>query len=339
VLCLKPAIARLETALLRCRDSAIALARAQRATPMLARTLMQSAGITTLGFKAVLWAHSLSAVHERVKKAAGNALAISLGGAIGNLSAFGGKGAALRAALADALGLIDPGTTWHAQRERLTGLGCDLGIACGVMTKIARDLSLMMQAEVGEAREPSSEGRGGSTAMPHKHNPLLTMRVLAASQALPGLVANLLAGMAQEHERALGNWQAEMDQHRMLVEHALAAAQALAELLEGLHIDPERCRANIDALHGIIFSEALTALFSPMLGKHQAQTLVAALCQKSVEEQRSLQQLVIEQLASDPALAAVGTGDVIAVFDVRNAARASEHETDRLLCALGTQSS
>lgn len=336
VLCLKPAVATLDAALLRCREGAVALARAQRATPMLARTLMQPAGVTTFGYKAVLWAHSLSTARIRLQDSAADALVVSLGGAIGNLAFFGDKGAALRAALAQALELSDPGASWHAQRERLTALACEMGMAGGVMTKIARDLALMMQAEVGEVSEPMRQGRGGSTAMPHKHNPVLTMRVLAATQALPGLVGNLLAGMAQEHERALGGWQAEMDQYRMVVEHTLAAAQTLAELLEGLHVDVARCRANIDALHGTIFSEALTAVLARAVGKHEAQSRVAALCVEAMETKRPLQELAHELVKTDPVFSGVDTQALSDVFDLRHAALASEREADRVLRQLAT---
>ena len=164
------------------------------------------------------------------------ALAVSLGGAAGNLAAWGEAGPRLRAELASALGLSDPGATWHTQRDAWIGLAADAALATGAMAKIARDIALMAQAEVGEAAEPAAPGRGGSTAMPHKRNPVLCMRVLAAAQPVPGLIAGLLAAMPQEHERALGNWQAETAQFPDVLIHALSAATALAELLEGVQL-------------------------------------------------------------------------------------------------------
>jgi len=331
VLCLKPALAELQSALLRCRDAAVALARTHRATPVLARTLLQPAGITTIGFKAAQWAGSLSTASVHIEKSATDALVVSLGGTIGNLGAYGDKGAQLRAALAQLLELGDPGRSWHTQRERLVALAADIGISGGTMAKIARDLSLMMQFEVGEASEPSSTGRGGSTAMPHKRNPVLTMRVLATLQPLPGWIANLLSAMVQEHERGLGNWQAEIDQYRMLVDNALAGALALAELLEGVRFDVTRCRANIDALYGTIFSEALTTLLAPALGKANTQECVAALCSEAVETKRPLRDLALGMRDADPALSGIAREDIAAVFEVQRAARASERETEAML--------
>ena len=330
-LCLKAALSDLDATLRGAGDAAVTLARTHRATPMLARTLLQPAGITTFGYKAAQWAHSLGTARARVATDAADALCVSLGGAVGNLGAYGENGDALRAALARALGMRDPGSSWHTQRERMAGLAAALGIAGGVMAKIATDLSLMMQAELGEASEVHS---GGSTAMPHKRNPVLTLRVLAATQALPGLVANLLAGMAQQHERALGSWQAEGQQYRMLTHHALAAAQALSELLVSVHIDAARCEQNIDALHGTICSEALAALFAGALGKQAAQNQVAALCAQAIEHQVHLRDLARARVAATPALSSIAPADLDAVFDLAGAALPSTRAADALLARL-----
>lgn len=327
-LCLKEAMSEIDATLQRACDAALALGDAHRATPMLARTLLQPAGVTTFGYKAAQWAHSLATARKRLATDAADALAVSLGGAVGNLSAYGDKGNALRAALARALGLRDPGTSWHTQREHLVALAASIGIAGGVMAKIATDLSLMMQAEVGEASEAQG---GGSTAMPHKRNPVLSLRVLACTQALPGLVSNLIAGMAQEHERALGTWQAEAAQYRMLAQHALAAAQALAELLATLQVNAARCQANIDALHGVVFSEALSALFAGALGKRAAQSRVASLCTQAVEQRRPLHDLARECVDLTPGLSAISRADLDALFDLARAAQPSMRAADALL--------
>lgn len=327
-LCLRPVVIDVDATLRRACDAAVSLAQTHRATPMLARTLLQPAGITTFGYKVAQWAHSLATTRKRLAADTADALAVSLGGALGDLSAYSDKGDALRAALARALDLRDPGVSWHTQRERLAGLAASLGIAAGVMAKIATDLSLMMQAEVGEASEAQG---GGSTAMPHKRNPVLSLRVLACTQPLPGLVANLLAGMAQEHERALGNWQAEAEQYRMLAHHALAAAQALAQLLETVRIDTVRCRGNIDALRGVIFSEALTALFAGALGKQAAQSHVAALSARAVEQGQQLRDLAHGYVDATPELNSIAPSELDAVFDVARAAQPSMRATDALL--------
>jgi 3-carboxy-cis,cis-muconate cycloisomerase len=210
-------------------------------------------------------------------------------------------------------------------------LAADCALACGAMGKIARDIALMTQSEVGEAVEPAAPGRGGSTAMPHKRNPVLSMRIIAATQPIPGMLAGLLAAMPQEHERAIGNWQAEMGQYPELLRHALAAGHVLAELLEGVRFEEARCRANIDALQGTIFSEQLAALAAAVLGKPDGQALVSTLCARAVENRRHLRDLVHEQRVTDQRLAGVLPGDVDAAFDVERAARASARHVPALL--------
>ncbi len=334
VLCARTAVTQLEQELHRACRAAISLARRHAGTPALARTLLQPAAVTTVGFRCAQWAQALAHSRGRLLDNADAGLAISLGGAVGNLAAWGDAGARLRAELASTLGLSDPGATWHTQRNAWIGLATDAALATGAMAKVARDIALMAQAEVGEAEEPAAPGRGGSTAMPHKHNPVLSMRVLAAAQPVPALVAGLLAAMPQEYERALGNWQAEAAQFPDVLIHAVAAARALAELLEGVKFEQRRCRANIDALEGTIFSESLASLFAPALGKPEAQALVATLCTKAVATRTHLRELARQQLASDNRLAAVPGADVDAVFDLDRAARASAQRVQPMLEAL-----
>ncbi len=256
---------------------------------------------------------------------------MSLGGAAGNLATFGEAGAALRAELAGELGLHDSGGTWHTRREDWVALACEAALICGTMAKIARDIAIMAQVEVGEAAEPSAPGRGSSTAMPHKLNPVLSMRVLAATQAVPGMMANLFAAMPQEHERALGNWQAELGQYPDVWLHALAAGEPLGELLEGLTIDATRCRANIDALHGVLFSERLAALLIPVIGREEGQSLVASMCREAVESRTHLRQLARDHVGSDPRMSAIGPAELIRVFDLNDAAEPSAREVARML--------
>ena len=333
VLCTKDALAALERDLLRASRAAGALACRHAMTPMLARTLLQPAGVTTAGFKCAQWALSLARVRQRLLGTAQAALAVSLGGAAGNLAELGESGPALRAHVALALELADPGTTWHTGRESWIALATDAGLACGAMAKIARDVALMAQAAVGEAHEAHADGRGASSAMPHKRNPVLTVRVLAATQPVPGIVSGLLAGMAQEHERALGNWQAELAQFPAVFTHALGAAAALAELLEGLHIDAARCRSNIDALKGTIFSERLAGLLLPVLGKQAAQALVADLCRRALASGRPLHDLAREQLSGDARLQPHLAKDLDDVFDIARPVRLSAAQIEPLLAA------
>jgi 3-carboxy-cis,cis-muconate cycloisomerase len=317
-LCTKAAAAALERSLLAASRAASNLARAHAAVPALARTLLQPAGVTTMGLRFAQWAHALAQARQRLLATRATALRISLGGAVGNLAAWGEAGAALSAEMARDLGLYDPGTTWHTLRAPWLALASDAALAAGTMGKIAHDVALCCMAEIGELKEPQAAGRGASSAMPHKRNPVLSMRVLGAVQPVPQLLAALLAGMQQEQERALGNWQAELGVAPDLFTRACAAAAALHALLEGLQVDAQRCRRNIEALHGSIFSEPLAALLIPALGRDDAQSLVAALCAEALARGRPLREMLDD--AQDPRLSAVSGADLDAVFDVDRAA-------------------
>lgn len=225
-----------------------ALATAHAGTPMLARTLLQPAAATTLGFKAAGWAASVARGRERIAQAAGEALQLSLGGAVGTLAALGGEGPAVARRLGAALDLPVPVAARHAQRDGWVALGAALGVLCGSLGKIGRDVALLAQGEVGELAEPAGPGRGASSAMPHKRNPVAALQAIAAATRVPGLVATLLAAMPQAHERGLGDWQAELATWPPLVVAVAGAARALADAAEeGFTVDAARMRANLDA--------------------------------------------------------------------------------------------
>ncbi|HYW57416.1 MAG TPA: 3-carboxy-cis,cis-muconate cycloisomerase [Polaromonas sp.] len=216
--------------------------------PVLGRTLMQPASVTSFGFKCAGWAAPLVRSRQRLKASASNALSVQLGGAVGTLAQMQGKGAQVRALMAADLKLKAPTFAWHTQRDEWIGLGCELGLLAGSFGKIAKDISLMSQYEVGEVSEPTKPGRGGSSAMPHKRNPVACMVALAAAQRAPQRVAALLAAMPQEHERALGNWQAELAEWPGLLMSAHGATRAMARALPGLQVDTARMLANIEKL-------------------------------------------------------------------------------------------
>ena len=242
------------------------------ATPILARTLMQPASVTSFGLKCAGWAAPLVRSRVRLRTAARNALNVQLGGAVGTLAQMKGQGPAVVQRVADELGLGNPGATWHTQRDEWVALGCELGLLTGSLGKIARDISLMGQYEVGEVAEPTEPGRGGSSAMPHKRNPVASMVALAAAQRAPQRVAALLAAMPQEHERALGGWQAELAEWPQLLMSAHGSARALAGALPGLQIDAARMRANIDTLRAELPREAADEWFNPALAEPAGDT-------------------------------------------------------------------
>ena len=163
-----------------------------------------------------------------------------------------------------------PPAAWHAQRDEIVALACELGLLAGSLGKIAKDVSLMAQGEVGEVAEPSDGGRGGSSAMPHKRNPVASMIALSAALRAPAHVAALLAAMPQEHERGLGNWQAELAESGALLACVHGAIAALAQAGAGLQVDPGRMRRNIDALQGLVFAEGLSMCLARTIGKSEA---------------------------------------------------------------------
>lgn len=329
--CARRVVDRMADAVSAAIDAAAHLAREHASAPMLARTLMQPAGITTVGFKVAGWAVALREGRRRLLDSARDALCVSLGGAIGNLAQMGNTGPVVRANLATALGLTDSGRTWHVDRGAWVALACDAALLAGTAAKIARDVALMAQHEVGEVTEAQRAGRGGSTAMPHKRNPVGSMLVVAAAQGVPGLVANLLGGMVQEHERGLGNWQNELAQWPEVISRCAGAIGSLASLLEGLRFHPERCLANVKALQGVLFSDRVATLLSEPLGRLEAELLAARLCAQAVEQGEPLGSLVLQTVASDPRLSQVRTRSVAECFDLDAAARASARQVDELL--------
>ena len=257
------------------RTAAVAtldLAERHAETPVLARTLMQPASVTSFGLKAAGWAAPLVRCLAGLQTAADAALQLQLGGAVGTLAQMQGKGPAVAARMAQALGLTTPAAPWHTQRDRWVMLGCEMGVTAGCLGKIAGDIALMSQFELGEVSEPGEEGRGGSSAMPHKRNPVASMVAMAAAHRVPPMVCTLLATMPQQQERALGPWQAELATWPALVMAVHGSVNAMAGLLPKLVVDGARMRANIDALRGCIPPAAADEWFAPSLAAQAGRT-------------------------------------------------------------------
>ncbi|QFZ86395.1 3-carboxy-cis,cis-muconate cycloisomerase [Variovorax paradoxus] len=271
----REAVALVETDLAKAADALLRLAVQHAETPMLARTLMQPASVTSFGFKCAGWAAPLVRSRMRLRAAAKHALQLQLGGAVGTLAQMKGQGAAVRQRMAKELGLGDPGATWHTQRDEWVALGCELGLMTGSLGKVAVDISLLGQHEVAEVAEPSEPGRGGSSAMPHKRNPVASMVAIAAAHRAPQRVAALLGAMPQQHERALGAWQAELAEWPQLLMSAHGSVRAMAGALPGLQVDAARMRANIDRLRAELPRDAADEWFDPALAVNAGQTAVA----------------------------------------------------------------
>jgi len=274
-------LTRLEKALRR-------LATEHHGAVMLGRTLLQPAPPTTFGLKAAGWLSAISRSHGRLNDSFAEALIVQFGGASGTLAALGERGIAVGRGLADELGLGFPDAPWHTHRDRLAELVCTCGVLTGSLGKMARDISLLMQGEIGEASEPGGPGRGGSSTMPHKRNPVGCWLTLAAAVRVPGLVATFLSAMVQEHERAVGGWQAEWPTVAGIVQAAGLAVASMAEVAEGLTVDPARMRANIEATYGVIFAERAMMLLGEKLGRDVAHKLLEEATRQSVTQGRRL---------------------------------------------------
>lgn len=226
-------------------SSAAQLAREHRDIAMAGRTLLQQAAPITFGLKAARWLSALQAAIERLEGIRANGLALQLGGPTGTLAAYGDRAFDVVEAYADELGLVAPDLPWHTDRTRIGELAGALGIAAGTAGKIARDVTLLSQNEVGEVAEAAP---GGSSSMPHKRNPSAAVSALACASAAPGLVATLLAAMVQEHERAAGAWQSEWRALRELLTSVGSAAAWLHTCLAGLVVDSQAMAANLARL-------------------------------------------------------------------------------------------
>ena len=196
--------------------------------------------------------------------------------------------------MADELGLQFPDAPWHTQRDRLAALVCASGVLTGALGKMARDVALMAQTEVAEVAEPGEPGRGRSSTMPHKRNPVGSVIALAAANRVPGLVASFLSGMVQEHERSAGGWQSEWPTISNVVQATGVAAASMAEVAEGLSVDEQKMRKNIDATNGLVFAERAMILLGPALGRDAAHRLVEQATRRSVEEKKSLAEVLRE---------------------------------------------
>lgn len=275
-------------------DAAAGLASQHRDTPMVGRTLLQQAAPTTFGLKAAGWAVALDHAADRLDAAA-TALPVQLGGAAGTLAGYGPGAEQVLAGLAARLGLPEPVLPWHTARGPLADLAGCLGAAAGAVGKVALDLCLLSQTEVAEVRE-GTPGQGGSSAMPHKHNPVAAVSARAAALRTPGLVATLLTAMAQEHERAAGAWHAEWEVVTDLLRATGSAAAWLRDALEHLVVDADRMAANLQAGGAGLVSEQLAGALSAALGRSAAHDLVAAAADRTASTGRPL----VEELAADP---------------------------------------
>jgi len=289
-----------------------ALADRHRRTPMAGRTLLQHAVPIPFGLKAARWLGLTTRVVRRLRQLRERALVVQLGGAAGTLAALGDDGVRVMELLARELGLAAPDLPWPAERDRIAEIAAALGITAGAMAKIATDLALLSQTEVGEASTRAAGAAGRSSAMPHKRNPVDAMAAAAAARLAIGIVPTVLGGLAQEHERAAGGWQAEWDALPRLFRFTSGAVESVYRAVDGLEVDPARMRANLDLTRGLILAEALMMALAPRLGRDQAYRLVQRASDRAAADGTPLSEVA----ASDEQIRGVLSPQEIArVFD------------------------
>jgi len=293
VLQLRPALAAMQHELRQLCEVLASLADKHRATLIVGRTWLQHAAPTTFGAKVAGWLDALLRHRSRVEEIRERALVLQFGGAVGTLSALGDHGGKVAAALAKELSLRLLDIPWHSHRDRFGEVATCMGLLTGTLGKIARDFSLHMQTEIGELCEPGGSGRGGSSSMPHKRNPVSCAAVLAAAIRVPGLVSAVLSAMVQEDERGLGGWQVEWETLPEIVGLAGGALHHLHAAISGLEINTARMRENLEATNGLIYAEGVTVRLAEAVGKQDARRAVEAACQQATKNREHLRDVLL----------------------------------------------
>ena len=266
-------------------------------TIMAGRTWLQAGPPTTLGLKLAGTLAALRRNCERLHAALHQASVLQFGGAVGTLAALGEAGQKVSAELAQILNLREPELPWHTQRDRIVEVVQVLALLTGSLAKFARDIALLMQSEIGEAEEAAGTGRGGSSTMPHKHNPVACAAVLASHARMPALVSTMLYAMPQEHERGVGLWQAEWETVPEAFRITAAALQYTIEIVETLQVNTARMQANFDDLLGVTMSEAVSTALAPKIGRHAAHALLRNATERAIQENLHLGDVLKEDSA------------------------------------------
>ena len=330
VLDLRAAIDALVQDLDRAIDAFSKMAVKHRKTPTVARTWLQQALPMPFGLKAAGYAAALGRSRQRLKQLRDEALVLQFGGAAGTLASLGKRGFEVAEGLSHELGLPLPDAPWHSHRDRLGEIASAFAILAGTCGKIARDVSLLMQTEIGEVSEPAAPGRGGSSTMPHKRNPVACATALACAQIAPHLAASILAAEVQEHERSAGNWASEWATFPALALVTSGALAQVVDIAEGLEIDPARMRANLDITHGLIMAEAVSMKLAEKIGKAAAHTLVEDASKKAVAKKQSLKDVL---LADKDVTAKLSAAEIEKLFDPMSYSGVAQIFIDRLLAA------
>jgi 3-carboxy-cis,cis-muconate cycloisomerase len=294
VLQIREALDLVEADIVAIADALAGLARRYRDTPMAGRSNLQQAVPITFGYKVATYLAAFERHRQRLEELRPRILVGEFGGAAGTLSSLGTSGLEVQAGLMKELGLGQPEIAWHTVRDRIAEVGCFLGLVTGVCGKIAFDVKLMMQTEVEEVYEPFHEGRGSSSTMPQKRNPISSVYITATTSLVRQLVAALLDAMIEDHERATGPWEIEWIAVPEIFSLAAGALAQTRFVLSGLIVDEKKMRANLDLTRGLIVSEAVMMGLGPHIGRQYAHDLVYDICRQVIATGRPLLDLLAE---------------------------------------------
>src|SRR5215468_2172904 len=294
VLQIREALDLIEADLVAISDALAALAERHRDTPMAGRSNLQQAVPITFGYKVATYLAGFERHLQRLKELRPRVLVGEFGGAAGTLSSLGSCGLEVQEALMAELGLGQPEIAWHTVRDCIAEVGCFLGLVTGSCGKIALDVKLMMQTEVEEVYEPFHEGRGSSSTMPQKRNPISSVYITATTSLVRQHVAALLDAMVEDHERATGAWEIEWIAVPEIFSLAAGALAQTRFVVSGLQVDATRMRANLEITRGLIVSEAVMMGLGPHIGRQYAHDLVYDICRKVIATGRPLVDLLVE---------------------------------------------
>lgn len=284
VLQLRAAVALLDKDLSLLADALAQQAQRHAAVPMSGRTWLQQATPVTLGAKVAGWLGAITRHRQRLNEIKPRLLCVQFGGASGSLAALGEMAFPVAEALARELKLGLPDQPWHTQRDRLVEFASVLGLIAGSLGKLGRDISLLMQTEAGEVFEPAAAGKGGSSTMPHKRNPVGAAVMIAAATRAPGLIATMFSAMPQEHERSLGLWHAEWETLPQLCCLVSGALQQALAVIPDLEVDAVRMLHNLDLSKGLVLAEAVSIALAQRIGRDAAHHLIEQCCRRAVDQ-------------------------------------------------------
>ncbi|MEP7304056.1 MAG: 3-carboxy-cis,cis-muconate cycloisomerase [Acidobacteriota bacterium] len=330
ILQIRAALALVEEDLRAIAASLAGLAERYRDTPMAARSNLQQAVPITFGYKMAVLLAGFERHLARLRELRPRVLVGEFGGAAGNLSSLGAEGLKVQAALCEELGLGQPDIAWHTMRDRVAEAGCFLGLVTGTLGKISMDVKLMMQTEVEEVYEPFADGRGSSSTMPQKRNPISSNYIHACTAMVRQHVAALLDAMVEDHERSTGPWEIEWIAVPAIFQLSAGALAQTRFLVGGLQVDADRMRRNLDLTGGLIVSEAVMMRLGPALGRQRAHDLVYDICRQVIATRRPFLDLLAEH---DEIAAHLGRDELAWLVDPANYLGLCGEMVDRVLAA------